>query len=265
MPELPDVSYFQDYVNHTAFRKRIVRVTCGDSSLLKDCNCAFLGRALHNKVIGGAFRRGKFLIIDIEHDSYHIVLHFGMTGYISYGKTDNRSAEIKEHGHLILLFENGYELRWVSIRKFGSVHFVRDPEDVGLIRDMGPEPLEMKEAVFMERLDAHSDKNIKSFLIDQRDIAGIGNEYADEILFRAGIDPHLRIKGLSDRRRSRMYTTMRETLTAAIAAKPPKNGLGEDWLAAHQEDMECPKNASHQLKKADIVSRSTLWCPQHQS
>lgn len=264
MPELPDVEYFKSYFDRTALHKTITYVQCGDADVIENVNCSFLRRALHGKEFDGTRRRGKFLIVNIADSEYNVVFHFGMTGYFSASKIENRPEEEEGHAHVIIQFKDGYELRWICVRKLGAVYFVKDPTEIDLIAEMGPEPLDMSEYGFLKLLSEHQNKNTKSFLMDQRDIAGIGNEYSDEILFRAEIDPHRKIGDLSMRERKRLYTITIKTLEDAIEVGPPRGTFDNSWVIVHHSDLTCPKNEKHTLKKEKIAGRSAVWCPKHQ-
>lgn len=261
MPELPDVEYFCKYLKSTALHQKIKSVRCGDSYVFKDTDYRALGRVLGAETLDDAYRRGKFLIIETSNEPWKLVLHFGMTGYLKYLKTINSKPD--HHAHLIIKFKNGYELRWFNQRKIGQVKLVKDICEVPLIRDMGPEPFALEEEAFLDLLEDHEIKNIKSFFMDQTDIAGIGNEYSDEILFKAGIDPHRKIEDLSEKERKNLYKVMQKTLKRAIKLQPPKSGLTRTWLISHRDDLKCPKG-DHKLKKEKIAGRSGIWCPKHQ-
>ena len=115
--------------------------------------------------------------------------------------------------------------------------------------------------------------------MDQSLIAGIGNEYSDEILFQAGIDPHLVLKALSRAQITKMYTQIKKVLKYAIAVridgikKHTRYGSSADfhqmfkksYLQSHRHiDMICPKNKNHTLKKATIAGRTSYYCPHDQ-
>lgn len=261
MPELPDVEYFAEYLKSTSLHQKIKSVRCGDSYVFKDADYRALGRVLGAETLDDAYRRGKFLIIETSNKPWKLVLHFGMTGFLKYIKSEN--AKPDPHAHLIIKFKNGYELRWINPRKIGQVRLVKDICKIPLIRDMGPEPFALEKEEFLDLLGEHEIKNIKSFFMDQTDIAGIGNEYSDEILFKAGVDPHRSIEDLSKEERESIYKVMQRTLKRAIKLRPPQSGLTKTWLMSHRDDLECPKG-DHDLKKEKIAGRSSVWCPTHQ-
>jgi len=265
MPELPDIENFVQYFKYTSLHKKVEAVKCGDEDLIKNTTSSGLGRALKGKQFINAYRRGKFLITEIKDSDYKLVFHFGMTGYFRYGKPENADPDENKHAYLIISLRNGYELRWINIRKLGEIYLVKNIKEVPLIKNMGPEPLKISKKEFFDILKDHEIKNIKSFLMDQKDIAGIGNEYSDEILFRAHIDPHRKIKSLSKKERKKLYNIIQDTLKRAIDAGPPYGKMNSSWLVAHRKDMVCPKNKKHKLVKEKIAGRSAIFCPEHQS
>ena len=221
-----------------------------------------INEALVGKEFSTAWRRGKLMIVETAGDPNKLILQYGMTGDLKYGRSTELSAGDKKYARLIVKFQNGYELLWINVRKFGRVYFVRDINDVSILKTMGPEPLELMPGQFLELLQEHVTKNIKSFLMDQSDIAGIGNEYSNEILFQAGIDPHRTIDSLSEKKRRDLYQVMERVLEQGIATKP--GPLPDDWLTAHKDGMKCPKDGNHRLTKATIAGRSAVFCPKHQ-
>ncbi len=208
MPELPDVENFRRYFKKASLNKKIVGIECQAKNLIKRITY----KDFKNKLIGKSFkdarRRGKFLIIDIKEIPEKLVIHFGMTGGLLYIKQKTKKDDRSKFSRLIFKFENGYQLCWLNMRKLGKVYLVKDLKSVKLIREMGPEPLELSKIGFFNLLNEHRDKNIKAFLLDQRDIAGIGNIYSDEILFKSKISPYRKMKTLSLSKKERVYQAM---------------------------------------------------------
>lgn len=254
MPELPDVESFKRYFKKTSLNQKIVGVEGGG----KDFKRKLIGKSFKD-----AWRRGKFLIIEFKEIPEKVVMHFGMTGDLHYVKQGAEKTGEDRFTRFTFKFANGYELRWLNMRKFGKVYLVRNPKEVKLIREMGPEPLELSKKEFFKLLKEQRDKNIKAFLLDQRDIAGIGNVYSDEMLFRAKIDPHRDIETFTNSEKEKLYQSMIEVLKEAIQVRPPRGMLfGAFWLLPHRRgDMKCPRNKNHQLKRETIAGRAAIYCP----
>jgi formamidopyrimidine-DNA glycosylase len=226
--------------------------------------CEGLVAALRGKRIEDVRRRGKFMIVSIEGTDRKLVFHFGMAGSLVYTKGDARNEEAAKYGHLVIRFSSGDELVWTDRRKFGRIYLVERPTDIPLLAEMGPEPLDMAASDFMKLLGERQGKNVKAFLMDQRDIAGIGNEYSNEILYRAAIAPTREIGSLSTKERQDLYKEIQKVLKAAIRTGPPDDGFGKEWLIAHTKDRRCPSDPSHTLVKKTIAGRSAYYCPVHQ-
>lgn len=262
MPELPDVQYYVDYFNQNCLGRKVNQVKITEPTLLKKGSPREIYEALTGKKFSASRRRGKFMIVEIGGDPHKLIFHYGMTGDIKYGPRDKLTADDRKFARLVIGFDNGYDLLWINIRKLGKIYFVRDINEVDLLKGMGPEPLELTEKQFLALLEGHKTKNIKSFLMDQSDIAGIGNEYSNEILFQAGIDPHRTIALLAEDEKRNLYRTTDRVLRRGIAAKP--GPLPDDWITAKKR-KECPKDGNHRLIKETIAGRSAVFCPQHQS
>jgi formamidopyrimidine-DNA glycosylase len=260
MPELPDVENFKKYFLVTSINKKIADVSCDLKKLVKGTDFAHFRETLRDKKFGWARRRGKFLIVRIPGCDEKLVFHFGMTGSLSYVKKKEKSDD--KHSHLIFTFKNGDQLHWKNMRKFGKVHLVKDLKKIPLLKNMGPEPLGISQKNFMDLLERHKKRNVKSFLLNQRNIAGIGNIYSDEILFKARINPHKTIGQLKDRKKNALYDAMRRVLKRAIAIGVPWAGFSSSWLLKNRKrGRNCPRNKNHRLKKEKIAGRSAVWCP----
>lgn len=265
MPELPEVEYFTQYFNETSLNQPIADVTCKTAALLKKTSIKTLKKVLRGKQFKQGYRRGKFLIAEIKNDPHNLIFHFGMTGSLAYGINNDFTDREKEYAQLIIEFKNGHQLRWINVRKFGTVYLATTVNTISTLKNMGPEPLSLSQQQFLDLLTLHEPKNIKSFLMDQSDIAGIGNEYSNEILFQAGIDPHKVIANLPLKDRKKLYKIMQHILKKAIAIGRPYGNFPNSWLLAHKSDLLCPRNKKYHLVKEKIAGRSALYCPKYQS
>lgn len=266
MPELPEVETFKRYFNHTSLHQQLEKVSCKTASLVKKVSCRKLNQILSGKEFSNSYRRGKFLIAKVKGSNYNIVFHFGMTGSLQYGKKENLTKKDTKYAQVIFTFKNNYQLLWINIRKFGKIYVVKELDEVSTLKKMGPEALDISKKDFMHLLSKKENKNVKSFLMSQSDIAGIGNDYSNEILFQAAIHPKTKIKSLRKAKREILYSTMKKVLKKAISIKPPEGDFPKPWLLAHKyTDMKCPKNPKHILKKSTVAGRSAIYCPEHQT
>ncbi len=265
MPELPDVESFTRYFERTSLNQEIEDVTAQTKSLVKGTSFKKFRENLIGREFVEARRRGKFLIAEVGGIEEKVVFHFGMTGSLSYSRQRDSKFGRDEYAQVTFKFEQGYELRWINIRKLGKIYFVKKPERVDLLKEMGPEPLSLSKKEFLDLLEEHERKNVKTFLMDQRDIAGIGNIYSDEILFQAEIDPHSDIKDLSEEKRKELYQKMKNVLIEASNLSHPGAKFPSSWLTAHREEMECPNYKTHKLEKEKIGGRTARFCPKCQT
>ncbi|MCS6786008.1 MAG: bifunctional DNA-formamidopyrimidine glycosylase/DNA-(apurinic or apyrimidinic site) lyase [Thiobacillaceae bacterium] len=175
---------------------------------------ADLDERLRGQRIRELRRRGKYLLVELE--ARTLILHLGMSGslrLVGAGSTPG------PHDHLDLLLADGRRLRLTDPRRFGSVLLADEPEHHPLIARLGIEPLSAAfDGAYLYRLCRGRRTAIKHLLMDARLIAGVGNIYANEALFRAGIDPRTPAGRLGQARCARLVAALHETLREAIAA-----------------------------------------------
>ncbi|MBD3282643.1 MAG: Fpg/Nei family DNA glycosylase [Candidatus Portnoybacteria bacterium] len=257
MPELPDVENFKKYFKKTSLHKKVENIESNQKSLIRKITFNDFKKKIIGHKFEDAWRRGKFLIIEIGGISEKLIFHFGMTGYLSYFKQGKESHFAK----VVFNFNNGYKLEWINKRKLGKIYLVEDIREISLLKNMGVEPLEISEKEFLELLENNKSRGIKSFFMDQTEIAGIGNIFSDEIFFRAKISPKSKIQDLSNSKKKALYDKMKKVLKEAIKIGPPEGSFDPSrWLIPHrQKDMKCPNG--HDLKKETIAGRSSYYCP----
>jgi formamidopyrimidine-DNA glycosylase len=208
VPELPEVeTVVRSLLPHLRGRTirsaefRQVRVLRGDPDEM--------ARRLAGRRITGIDRRGKFIMMHLDGDGGIFTVHLGMTGRLLIG------GEIGKHTHAILQLDKGV-LTYDDPRQFGRLEWSDgEPRSVG---KLGPEPLEVEFDEFWKKLHGRNTK-MKALLLDQGFLGGVGNIYADEALFRAGIHPLARAGKVSRPRALRLYNAIREVLTEAIESR----------------------------------------------
>ncbi len=220
---------------------------------------------LKGRVIRSVSRRAKYLVIAT--DGPFILIHLRMSGDLRL-ETEADHA-LLPHDRLIFRFTDGTRLVFNDVRKFGRVWVTDDPDAV--LGDLGVEPLsgDFTAAYLREKLSKKRGA-VKTVLLDQRVIAGIGNIYADESLFAAGIRPERPANSLTEEECARLRTCIRETLSAAIA----RNGSSFDWAykgghfqnefkVYQREGTPCP-NCGTPVERIVLGQRGTHFCPQCQ-
>jgi formamidopyrimidine-DNA glycosylase len=206
MPELPEVETVARSIAPLVGRK-IVSAGIRPSRVLRGADPARLAAALEGRRITSVERRGKFILISLEGGGY-LVVHLGMTGRLLLGGAPGK------HTHAILRLDEG-ELLYDDSRQFGAFEYSDGiPERVARL---GPEPLEIGFEAFAASLRRRKTR-LKALLLDQSFLRGLGNIYADESLFRAGIHPLALAARVTPERARRLYAAIRAVLQEAIAA-----------------------------------------------
>jgi formamidopyrimidine-DNA glycosylase len=260
MPELPDVETFKRYLDATALHKRIAHVTLSSEKILHGVTRQKLAAALTGHALSRSHRHGKHLFAELD-DGPWLMLHFGMTGFLAYFKhLDDDPA----HDRLRLDFDDGYHLAFVNQRLFGEVGIVDDPAAFVGEQGLGPDALALDEDGFRALL-ADRRGQIKSALMDQSLIAGLGNVYADEMLFQAGIHPKTQVSGLDDAALRTLYDTMMNVLKVAIdkgaGSEDLFDNLPEGWLLPRREEgAKCPR-CGGEIRAIKVSGRNAYLCP----
>ncbi|MDH5705516.1 MAG: bifunctional DNA-formamidopyrimidine glycosylase/DNA-(apurinic or apyrimidinic site) lyase [Candidatus Aminicenantes bacterium] len=224
---------------------------------------------LRGKKICGVRRRGKMILIDCEGDM-SLLVHLKMTGIFLFSSADE---PVDKHTHFIISFEYGKrELRFRDVRKFGFVSCIRTAEasSVDELKSLGPEPLEIGLAPF-QRLFQGRKARLKSLLLNQKFLAGIGNIYADEILFQARLHPLTPASRMRQAELKRMHEAMKDVLGRAIACQGStirdyRNAVGQEgnFQSFHQvygrEGLACTI-CGRGIRRIRLGGRSTFYCP----
>ncbi|BCJ88033.1 DNA-formamidopyrimidine glycosylase [Effusibacillus dendaii] len=273
MPELPEVETIRRSLEALVVHKTIGDVTVNLPRLIRTPDDVEQFKImLRQQTIRGVRRRGKFLLLDIG--PYTLVSHLRMEGRYGLYQT---GEPIAKHTHLIFHFTDGTELRYQDVRQFGTFDLL--PENnlsaVPGLRKMGPEPLsgEFTPTVLQQKLKNRTGK-IKSLLLDQNLVAGIGNIYADEALFRAGVHPEREAGLLTKAQIERVYRAVVDVLSESVklggsSVKSYVNGFGSTGSYQYhlnvygRKDEPCP-NCGTPIKKNRVGGRGTHFCPKCQ-
>jgi len=255
MPELPEVETFKRYFDATSLHQRMVDVDVRRASLLKGISGRKLARYLKGRQFESSRRHGKHLFARAD-DEIWLRLHFGMTGSLHYSKDEER---VPPHTRVLFVFAKNRRLAFDDQRKFGEVGLIKDVDEFLKKRGLGPDALDVDLAEFKNILAKHHGA-VKSILLNQKLIAGIGNIYADEILFHARIHPATKAARLSENKMKRLFRAMRYILKNAIESKADVGVLPRSWLLPHRGTRgKCPR-CSRELKSTTIGGRSTWFC-----
>ncbi len=261
MPELPDAEVFRRRMDPDALGRTIDHVRVPDGRLLADVSASTIRRRLRGQSLEATHRHGKYVFAGISGDNGWLMLHFGMTGSLEV--LDDGDDE-PEHTKLRLDFDDGGMLAFTNQRTFGKIGWVREVEAFVEDNELGPDALDdMELDELRERLVTRRSP-IKSVLMDQSVLAGLGNVYVDEILFQTGLHPEARPQRLRDETVSRLHRSMNEVLVKAIEAGADPEAMPAHFLLPHRrEGSACPK-CGRRLRKQKVGGRATYYCPRDQ-
>jgi len=262
MPELPEV----ETVVRRLRDPLIGRVFTGvhvEWDRMVQTSVAELKTRLPGQRIQGINRRGKYLLFQLSRGD-NLILHLKMTGDMQVLPATD---PIHRHDRATFDLNNGHQLRFRDPRKFGRVYLTRNLAQV--LGRLGPEPLDdaFTEDEFVALFDRRSAR-IKSLLLNQEFIAGIGNIYADEALFLAGIQPGRRANTLLEEEKRRLYQTVRQVLRTAIEHKGSSladeayrgGTYQQQFLVYGRGDQPCPA-CSNPIRRIKLGQRSAHFCP----
>jgi formamidopyrimidine-DNA glycosylase len=267
MPELPEVETTVRGLAHVLNGRRIARVEARRPDLRRALPVD-LGQRLTGARVIGLRRRAKYGLIDTDRGDT-LVFHLGMSGHWRIDPT-----ETAKHDHFIIETDDGRRLALNDARRFGSLDLVRTDELSGwpAIRALGPEPLDLT-AIELKRRLAGRSAAIKLLLLDQRIVAGLGNIYVCEALYRAGIHPKRPGGSISLERLKRLVPAIHDVLAEAIAAggstlrdfASPDGELGyfsKSFAVYDREGQPC--GCGGMVKRIVQGGRSTFYCPRCQ-
>jgi formamidopyrimidine-DNA glycosylase len=261
VPELPEVEIYARFFRRHAMQQRIVRVRVIDERILGATRKGTLIRRLTGQQFTEVRRHGKHLFAAAG-DKNWLHLHFGMTGDLAF-YTD--PAERPRFARVVVDFEAAAHLAFEDMRLFGIVDLTTGPEDY--IRDhrLGPDPLDPTFTLreFRRRL-AKRRGALKALLMSQEFVAGVGNLYADETLFRSSIHPTRSAERLTPNEARKIYMNMRRVLNDMIDLKAREWEYPARMLVMHrQEGDRCPR-CGGEIARTVVGGRTTYFCAKHQ-
>lgn len=270
MPELPEVETVRRGLERLVVGKPISRLQILYPKMVKDVEN--LPLMIEGQTIRGMERRGKYLIFRL--DQGLLLSHLRMEGKYLYEKG---ALPANKHVHLLFHFTDQTTLQYQDVRKFGTLEYLPESELAAYFqrKKLGPEPklpdFDLKE---FEHALKKSNKPIKSALLDQTLVAGLGNIYVDEVLYRAAIHP---LRSGSSLKKSEVKALHSHTIAVLALAverggstiRTYRNALGEDGSMQEElkvygkTDQACPR-CGHSIQKIKVGGRGTHFCPQCQ-
>ncbi len=278
MPELPEVETVMRGLRARLQGRVLVRAEARRADLRWRLP-AGLGARLTGARVSGFRRRGKYILMRLDGGD-SVLLHLGMSGRIVLSPAITGSGD--RHEHLSLTTDDGWHLGFIDPRRFGMVDLVPTAaeEQHRLLAALGPEPLGSEFTSDMLSLALRDRRSaIKAALLDQGVVAGLGNIYVSEALFRAAISPRRSAHSVAGKRASRLVPAIRETLEEAIAAGgsslrdyvQPDGELGyfqHAWRVYGREGLACERCPGPPgcggVRRIVQSGRSTFYCPRTQ-
>jgi len=276
MPELPEVeTIVRDLRPQLAGRRiesvQLTRDPAIRGRLVRYPNATKFVRGLRGRTIKSVERRGKYLVLPLDQNGQRFIVHLGMTGHLRVWEPEE--APVK-HTHFRALLDSGLELRYDDPRQFGRLLLGTQEELVAgraFPARLGPEPIhgDLTEAEF-DKIVKSRRRPIKSALLDQSFLAGVGNIYADEACFRAGIRPSRWTHRLTARERRALYSAIQEVLENSIAARGSSiinyvdafgtRGTNQEKLLVYGRSGEPCVKCGTPLQGTRLAGRGTVYC-----
>lgn len=226
-----------------------------------------LAASLIGQRISSVERRAKYLIISC--DNGYVLAHLGMTGSL---RITSAEEQVKTHDHWDFLLSGGVVLRYHDPRRFGSLHYIAGPQlQHPLLTSLGPEPLsEAFTGAYLYQLSRRRKQAVKLFLMDAKIVVGVGNIYANEALFAAGIDPRRAAGRVSLRRYELLAAHVKRILASAIerggttlrdfVGGDGKPGYFAQELSVYGRANQPCIGCSAPLKEVRLGQRTTVYC-----
>jgi formamidopyrimidine-DNA glycosylase len=290
MPELPEVETIVRELKVKVLERTFIDLWTDTKKLVKMPEFEEFKKEITGETIKGVSRRGKNIIFDLSRSKV-LLIHQKMTGHLLLGKWEKSGSgwrsmtpgpmaddKMNSYLHLIFWLDDGRMLALSDLRKFAKVELWEEEDfyKSEYFNKLGPEPLDKKFSLekFKSRLQGRPGR-IKQVLMDQSVIAGIGNIYADEILWAAKVSPFRQADSLSARELEYIYKAMQETLKKAIEVRGSSMSdyrtlLGEKGgyqlisKVYRREGEKCP-NCGNIIQREKIAGRSAHFCPKCQN
>lgn len=267
MPELPEVETIARELHELLVGRTITAVeVCWPRTIATPSPTQF-ERQIVGQTVQAVDRRGKFLVLQLS-EGTTLLVHLRMSGQLLW---ESAASPSEKHLRVVFTLDDGSTLRFRDQRKFGRMWLVDDPQVV--LGRLGPEPLvdDFTPDALARRLARHSGM-LKPLLLNQGFLAGLGNIYADEVLFRAGLHPQRKANSLNEDEVVRLYRAIRQVLEEAITGQGTTfdgvyqqvNGASggfQDSLQVYGRTGEpCPR-CGKPIERVTVGGRSTHFCP----
>ena len=268
MPELPEVETVKETLKLKLIGKKIKDVKIYYDGIIAYPEVKEFSKQIKNLPIKDIKRRGKWLMFDL--DKYYLLSHLRMEGKYFF---KNKEEKLDNHEHVVFTLDDDEELRYRDTRKFGKMYLIKkeDINSIGPIKDLGLEPWD--DSLTKEYLrNKYKNKKlpIKTVLLDQSIIVGIGNIYADEILFLSKLNPLIKCCDLKDNDLNNIIKYTKKVLEKAIklggttirtyTSVDGVHGRFQNELLIHGKDKDVCPNCGQPIEKIRVGGRGTYYC-----
>lgn len=269
MPELPEVETVKETLKKLVINKKIMSVVVLYPNIIDTPILEEFIEQIQNQTINNIHRRGKWLLFEL--DDYYLLSHLRMEGkYV----IRNHGDSYEKHEHVIFEFDDNTELRYKDTRKFGRMHLIKKEElsSCKALMDVGLEPFD-ENLNYTYLLEKYKTKKlpIKTVLLDQSIIAGIGNIYADEILYLCRLNPLKKTCDITKKEANKIIYYTREVLKEAISSggttirsyesSEGVHGRFQQQLLVHNREHEKCNTCETEIIKITVGGRGTYYCP----
>ena len=265
MPELPEVETIKKDLTKKIKNKKIAGVKINKKRVIKEPSAYRFKKELIGRTVKDIQRRAKLLIIELSGKKF-LIIHLRIAGWLLYGN-EEKAARV------VIKFSDGSVLNYMDQRLLGELRFRDDYHNLDFIKRLGPEPFEVDGFEFADMLGRRK-ANIKSLMLNQNIISGIGNIYAQEALFLAKINPTRKSDSLSIAEAKKLHKGLIDVLNEAIIHKGSsidlyrvlsgkKGGMQEQLKVYGREHQSCVV-CKTKIEKIAIAARGTCFCPKCQ-
>lgn len=267
MPELPEVETVIGVLKNIVIGKRISEVEIYWNNIISINNIGSFKHDLIDQEIINITRRGKYILMELT--DFVLITHLRMEGKFYFHES---KVSKDKHTHVIICFSDDTFLHYHDVRKFGKMYLYHKDEEFTCLSNLGPEPWDKELTVpYLKHRFRNKKHPIKTLLLDQSIVAGIGNIYANEICFSTRIDPRTSASHLSDDKLLDIIVATQSILEKAIqlggttiksyTSSLGVTGLFQQELFVHGRENEPCKICSTNIEKIKLGGRGTYYCP----
>jgi formamidopyrimidine-DNA glycosylase len=256
MPELPEVEAVRANTERACSGRLILTVDVINGGVLEGCSAEKLDSFCRGRIVSGVRRHGKQMFIELDQGSF-VTVHLGMTGDLVFRE---RKEKPGKYDHVLFNFNGGSQLAYQDMRKFGAIGHAASIGQFLILKGLGPDALKIGKQEFASRVGEHH-RAIKTVLLDQKIIAGIGNLYGDEVLFQSRIHPLRLANGLSAKETVTILRNIRKVLQASVRVASDFDRLPKGFmLPVRGLGVACPRR-NGKFISLKVNGRTTYYCP----